>query len=97
MFDGENKRPAKPGPLKRSGTYKQVSANVIFSCYIVSAAIAVIAVSEAAKSFGSSDTTGGVFYVALAVLGLAFSVFITVVNNRNKKRLSQQQRNNKKK
>ncbi len=95
MFEENKKRPAKPGPLKRSGTYKQVSGSVIGSCYVASAAIVVIAVSEAVKCFNSENTTGGAFYVALAMLGVLFSVFIVLVNSRNKKRLAQ--KNNKKK
>jgi|GEM_PF-1314700 len=89
MFDKENKRPVKPGPLKRAGTYKEISSTVLVSCYVASAAIAVIAGNEAFKSFGSDNTGSGSFYVILAVLGLLFSVFITVMNNRNKKLLRQ--------
>ena len=95
MFEGDKKRPTGKGPLKRSGTYKEVSGSVIGSCYVASALIAVIAVSEAVKSFNSANTTSGAFYVALAFLGVLFSVFITVVNKRNKKRLGQ--KNSKKK
>lgn len=95
MFEEKKKRPAKPGPLKRSGTYKEVSGSVIGSCYVASALIAVIAVSEAVKSFASANTTGVAFYIALAVLGVLFSVFITAMNQRNKKRLGQQNRKKK--
>ncbi|MFB0921018.1 MAG: hypothetical protein QMB62_09065 [Oscillospiraceae bacterium] len=90
MFEGDKKRPAKPGPLQRNKQVKLVSGNILVSCYVASAAIVVIAVSEALKSFGSADTRSGVFYVALGVLGLLFSLFITVMNNRNKKLLAQQ-------
>ncbi len=89
MFEGEKKRPAKPGPLQRNKQIKQVSGTVLTSCYIASAAIVVIAVSEATKSFGANDAKTGVFYIALAVLGLLFSGFITIMNNRNKKLLNQ--------
>ena len=89
MFDREKKSPSKPGPLKRGGTYKQVSGNVIISCYAASAVIVVIAVSEAIKSFGAGSTSEGTFYVILAVLGVLFSVFITLMNNRNKKFIKQ--------
>ena len=89
MFEREKKRPAKPGPLKRGGTYKQISGNVLISCYVASAAIVVIAVSEAVRCFGSGSTSEGTFYVILAVLGVLFSVFITVMNSRNKKHIKQ--------
>ncbi|PKM72281.1 MAG: hypothetical protein CVU91_09785 [Firmicutes bacterium HGW-Firmicutes-16] len=90
MFEGEKKHPVKPGPLQRNKEVKQVSGTVLTSCYIASAAIIIISVSEAVKSFGSNDSRTGVFYVALAVLGLLFSGFITIMNNRNKKLLDQQ-------
>ena len=90
MFEGDKKRPAKPGPLKRNTQIKLVSSNILISCYVASAAIVVIAVSEAVKAFNSANTKTGAFYVALGVLGLLFSVFITVMNNRNKKLLAQQ-------
>ena len=89
MFDGEKKRSAKPGPIKRNKEYKQVSGTVLISCYIASAAIIVIAVSEAVKCYNVSDTKTGIFYVILAVLGTAFSVFITVMNSRNKRIIEQ--------
>ena len=94
MFDGEKKTKtaqgkAKQGPLKRNREYREVSTTVQFSCYVASAAILAISVSEAVKRFGASDTRGGAFYVALGVLGVLFSVFITVLNNRNKKLLAQ--------
>lgn len=85
MFEEKKKRPEKPGPLERNKEYKQVSGTVLVSCYIASVAIVAIAVSEAIKSYGASDTTTGVFYIALAALGVVFSAFITIMNNRNKK------------
>jgi len=94
MFDGEKKSKAKPGPLKRNREYKEVSATVLASCYVASAAIVIIAVSEAVKSFGAADTKNGTFYVVLAVLGVLFSVFIAVLNARNK-RLIAEHKNNK--
>ena len=90
MFEGDKKRPAKPGPLKRNTQIKLISGNILISCYVASAAIIVIAVSEAVKAFNTADSKTGTFYVALAVLGLLFSVFITVMNNRNKRLLAQQ-------
>ena len=90
MFEGNKKRPAKPGPLKRNAQIKLVSGNILISCYVASAAIIVITVSEAVKAFNTADSKTGTFYVVLAVLGLLFSGFITVMNNRNKKILNQQ-------
>lgn len=89
MFDKENKAPAKPGPLKRGGTYKQVSGSVLMSCYLASAVIVAISASEAIRCFGAESKSEGIFYVVLAVLGVLFSVFITLMNRRNKKLISQ--------
>lgn len=90
MFE-ENKQTAKsskkPAPLKRNREYRQVSSTVVVSCYVASAAIVFIAVSEALKAFGANDARMGGFYTVLAVLGALFSVFITIMNNRNKKLL----------
>ena len=89
MFEGDKKRTAKPAPLKKNQKPKMISDTVLVSCYVASLAIAVIAVTEALKCFGGTDTKTGAFYVILAVLGVLFSVFITVMNNRNKKLLAQ--------
>ncbi len=88
MFE-EKKHKAKPAPIKRNNNYRQVSVAVLVSCYTASAAIAVIAVSEALRRFAEADSRGGAFYAILAVLGALFSVFITVMNNRNKKLIAQ--------
>lgn len=89
MFDSE-KRPAAKSALQKSQKkeYRQISAGALSSCYVASAAIAVIAGREAALCFGR-DPVGGTFYIILAVLGVLFSVFITVTNNRNKKHIQQ--------
>ena len=89
MFDSE-KRPAAKAALQKpkKKEYRQISAGALSSCYVASAAIAVIAGREAVLRFGS-DPVGGTFYIILAVLGVLFSVFITVTNNRNKKYIRQ--------
>jgi len=95
MFDSDRKPKsgdAKPGTGK---PVRHVSASVVFSCYIASAAIIAISAGEAIKSFGADETGRGKFYILLAVLGLFFSVFITVMNNRNKKLLEENDRKGK--
>ncbi len=89
MFDGDRTKKAKPAPLKRAGTVKQISSSVLFSCWAASLIIAIVAVSEAVGRFGEKNTSGGAIYVVVAVLGVLFSVFITVMNRRNKKLLKQ--------
>lgn len=89
MFDSERKPAARrtlQSPKKKE--YKQISAGALTSCYVASAAIAVIAGREGILRYGS-DPVSGVFYIILAVLGILFSVFITVENNRNKKYIQQ--------
>ncbi len=64
-----------------------VSDTVVFSCYIASAAILVIAIIEAVKQFQQANIWGGIIYIVLAIAGVLFSVFITLWNRRNKKLL----------
>jgi hypothetical protein len=66
---------------------QSVSDTVVFSCYIASLAILVIAVIEAYKQFQLGNLWGGIMYIALAIAGVLFSVFITLWNRRNKKLL----------
>ncbi len=82
------------------GTQKQkdpppiqtVSEMVVFSCYIASVAILVIAVIEAVKRFQLGNLWGGLIYIALAIVGILFSVFITLWNRRNKKLLKEKKK-----
>ena len=97
MFEGEKKRNPKPGPLQRNRTYREISPTVLVSCYVASAANIALSVSEALRCFSETDSGNGTFYVVLAVLGLFFSVFITIMNNRNKRILAQQKNLKKKK
>lgn len=69
-----------------------VSDTVVFSCYIASLAILVIAVIEAYKQFQLGNLWGGIIYVALAITGILFSIFITLWNRRNKKLLKQKKK-----
>ncbi len=69
-----------------------VSDTVVYSCYIASVAILIIAVIEAVKRFQLGDLWGGVLYIALAIAGVLFSVFITLWNRRNKKLLKEQKK-----
>ena len=69
-----------------------VSDTVVFSCYLASAAILVIAVNEAVKQFQQASVWGGVVYIILAIAGVLFSVFITLWNRRNKKLLKEQKK-----
>jgi len=83
-----------------TGTQKQkdlpavqtVSDTVVFSCYIASAVILVIAIIEAVKRFQLGNLWGGIIYVALAIAGVLFSVFITLWNRRNKKLLKEKKK-----
>ena len=83
-----------------TGTQKQkdppavqtVSDTVVFSCYIASAVILVIAIIEAVKRFQLGNLWGGMIYVALAIAGVLFSVFITLWNRRNKKLLKEKKK-----
>lgn len=89
MFEERKKQKAKPGPLDRNRDYRQVSGAVLASCYVASAAIAAISVSEAVKCFDAGKTGNGTFYIILAAVGVLFSVFITVLNRRNRKLIAQ--------
>ncbi len=73
---------------KVAQTSRTVSDAVVYSCYLASAAILVIAGIEAVKQFKLGNLWGGVVYVILAVVGVLFSVFITYWNRRNKEQLS---------
>lgn len=95
MFDNDRKRKSKTVPPRRKRSVRQVSGSVLFSCYIASAAIFIIAVSEAVRCFGEDKSGSGKLYIILAVLGLLFSVFITIMNNRNKKLLAQKDKESK--
>ena len=64
-----------------------VSETVVFSCYLASTAILVIAIIEAVKQFQQASIWGGIVYIVLAIAGVLFSVFITLWNRRNKKLL----------
>ena len=69
-----------------------VSETVVFSCYIASVAILVIAILEAVKRFQQGSLWGGIVYTALAIVGVLFSVFITLWNRRNKKILKEKKK-----
>lgn len=82
-FSMGNQKQKDPPPLQT------VSETVVFSCYIASVAILVIAVIEAVKRFQLGNFWGGIVYIALAIAGILFSVFITLWNKRNKKLLKE--------
>lgn len=69
-----------------------VSETVVFSCYIASVAILVIAIIEAVKQFQQGNLWGGIVYTALAIVGVLFSVFITLWNRRNRKILKEKKK-----
>jgi len=69
-----------------------VSYTVVFSCYLASAVILVIAIIEAVKQFQQASVWGGVIYIVLAIAGILFSVFITLWNRRNKKLLNEKKK-----
>ena len=71
---------------------RTVSDTVVFLCYIASLVILVVAVIEAYKQFQLGNLWGGIMYVALAIAGVLFSVFITLWNRRNKKLLKQKKK-----
>lgn len=66
---------------KGNGT---ISKTQLISCYVVSALIAVLCVVEALKPQTRAEGDD-VLYYFLAVLGVAFSVLITVRNKKAKK------------
>lgn len=82
-FSMGNQKQKDPPPLQT------VSETVVFSCYIASVAILVIAMIEAVKRFQLGNFWGGIVYIALAIAGILFSVFITLWNKRNKKLLKE--------
>ena len=81
-----NQKQKDPPPLQT------VSDTVVFSCYIASLAILVIAVIEAVKRFQLGNFWGGIVYIALAIAGILFSVFISLWNKRNKKLLKEKKK-----
>lgn len=85
-FSTANKKQKDPPPNQT------VSDTVVFSCYIASAAILVIAVIEAIKQFQQSNIWGGIIYIVLAIAGVLFSVFITRWNRRNKQLLREKKK-----
>jgi Na+/serine symporter len=91
MSDGKRGKMSGPAPLKRNNTARQVSGNVMVSCYIATAAILVIALVEAARSFMTGENRAGISYIVLAVLGVFLSIFITIMNSRNRRLLAKKQ------
>lgn len=85
-FSMGNQKQKDPPPLQT------VSETVVFSCYIASVAILVIAMIEAVKRFQLGNFWGGIVYIALAIAGILFSVFITLWNKRNKKLLKEKKK-----
>lgn len=67
---------------KGNGTISKVQ---LYSCYAASALIAVICVLEAMKPETQASGNPSMYYF-LAVLGIAFSVYITIRNNGAKKK-----------
>lgn len=61
-----------------------ISRMQLISCYIASALIVILCVVEALKPETAANGNPG-FYYFLAVLGIAFSVFITIRNRSAKK------------
>lgn len=62
-----------------------ISRTQLLSCYVASALIAVLCVWEALKP--ETQASGDpVMYYVLAVLGVAYSVFITIRNHNAKKK-----------
>lgn len=95
MFDSDRKPKSRSAKPKTGKPVRHVSGSVVFSCYVASTAIIAISVGEAIRRFGADERGRGIFYIVLAVLGLFFSVFITVMNNRNKKLLQRNAREGK--
>jgi len=69
-----------------------VSDTVVFSSYLASAAILVIAIIEAENQFQQGSVWGGLVYIILAIVGVLFSVFITLWNQHNKKLQKEQKK-----
>ena len=57
----------------------------LLSCYAASALIVILCVAEAMKPETAANGNPGLYYL-LAVLGVAFSVFITIRNKGAKKK-----------
>lgn len=70
---------------KGDGTISNVQ---LWSCYIVSAIIVVLCVVEALKPETQAAGDAPLYY-GLAILGAAYSVFITIRNNSAKKKKSE--------
>ncbi len=79
-------------PQKDPPRIQTVSDPVVFSCYLASLVILVIAIIEALKQFQLSNFWGGILYIVLAIAGISFSVFITLWNRRNKQLLKEQKK-----
>ncbi len=79
-------------PQKYPPRIQAVSDTVVFSCYLASVVILVIAIIEADKQFQLSNFWGGILYIVLAIAGVLFSVFITLWNRRNKQLLREQKK-----
>ena len=67
---------------KKTGSISKVQ---LYSCYAASALIAVLCLVEALKPETQTSGNPATYYM-LAVLGIAFSVFITIRNNAAKKK-----------
>lgn len=67
---------------KGDGTISKVQ---LISCYVASALIAVLCIWEALKPETQASGDSVMYYV-LAVLGVAYSIFITVRNSNAKKK-----------
>ena len=67
---------------KGNGT---ISKPQLLSCYAASALIVILGVAEAMKPETAANGNPGLYYL-LAVLGVAFSVFITIRNKGAKKK-----------
>lgn len=76
------KRPIEnPHKKKNDGT---ISGGRLLSCYVASALIVLLCVMEALKP--ETQEAGDVgLYVLLAVLGVLFSVFITIRSRKNQR------------
>ena len=70
---------------KGDGTISNVQ---LWSCYIVSAIIVVPCILEALKPETQASGDAPLYY-GLAILGAAYSVFITIRNNSAKKKKSE--------
>ena len=76
------------------GTDKQNNAKIggtiglgrIISVVLVSVAIVAICVILGVQSFSKGETTQGALYVVLAVIGVAATVAILILNNLNGKK-----------